>query len=484
MSEKNKRTEQQWVRILAQKELQEITSIAVMLDQYSNDDIASISALRKIISHDEGLLSCLLRVSNNLQSEDETILMEISNTDIELSIRSIKNICLTSKILQRLLASKNLVPNIYHHLTLLIVNAFYAGLLAKMVATDQSDDKQEAIYLTAILYNIGEILFWNTPSDAANKLIKDISLPAKKFQKKSQQLLGIKFSAISIGIVNTWHLGDLLIKEWDQPDSRDIEMQIVSLANQLSWAIACPPDNKIEFDNILKRISVIMKVETTVLKEEIKKTRELAIELFSSYGGSIFDHHIKKLPKSDDFSLVTKNSFIPTVSNDKAILATIKQLTKLCQNSHNIDDFLIFTLQQSAIILGLNRCTFWTITENNSQIEAHKSYNEHGKIEKFDSVITLKDKTNLVSHVFEIDDAIFVNNDTDAKWGDYMTPEIVKIIDKGVFCFVPVKIDEKVVGLISGQVFKKIEKFSNDDFSQFCFLIGHLNMCLSIISHR
>lgn len=484
MADKIKRTELQWVRILAQKELPAITSVATMLDKYANDDISSIPYLSKAILHDQGLSSCLLKVSNNSQRAAVSKVSTVSRAAIVLGIRAVKNICLTSKILEGLLDSKNLAPEVHHRLTMLMANAFHAGLLAKMMVPEHSDDIQEEVYLAAMLYHIGETSFWSTPNDVANKLIKDINLPPKKFQKKCQQLLGFKFSGLSIGLAKTWNLGDLLIKSLDEPDSRTIEMQTINLANQLSDAISCPPENKIEFDNILKRISVIMKIEVCFLKERINQTRELAIELLSSYGASVLEHHIKLLPKSDDFGKVNNHSFVAEISKEKALLGTIKQLTKLCQTSHNVNNFLSFTLQQSAIILGFERCTFWMLTPDNRQIEARTSYNETGHAETFHATIALHGKKNVVSHVIESDTAIFVNDSRDSKWVNYMTPELIKLIDKGSICFVPLKIDQKMVGLISGQIFKQTEKFDNDDFSQFSFIVEHLNMCLSIISHR
>lgn len=484
MTEKIKRTEQQWVRVLAQKELPAITSVAMMLDKYSNDDISSIPHLSKAILHDQGLSSCLLRVSNSSQRAAVSKVTTVSRAAIVLGIRAVKNICLTSKILEGLLESKNLAPEIHHRLTLLMANAFYAGLLAKMMVPDHSDDIQEEVYLAAMLYHIGETSFWSTPSNVANTLIKDVNMPAKKFHKKCQQELGIKFSSLSIGLAKTWNLGDLLIKALDQPDSRTVEMQTISLANQLSGAISCPPDTKIEFDNILKRISVIMKIDVRFLKERINQTRDLAIELLSSYGASVLEHHIKTLPKGDDFSKAVNNAFLAEMSKEKALLTTLKHLTKLCHSSKNINEFLTFTLQQSAVVFAFNRCTFWMLTTNSHHIEARTSFTDNGHAETFHSTINIGASANLVSHVIEMDNAIFVNNVQDAKWVNYMTPELTKLINNGLICFVPVKIDKKIVGLISGQLFAHSDQFDQEDFAQFSFLIEHLNMCLSMVSHR
>ncbi|MCP5077783.1 MAG: HDOD domain-containing protein [Psychromonas sp.] len=120
MVEKVKRTEQQWVRILAQKEMPAITSVASMLDQFSNDDISSIPHLSKAILHDQGLSSCLLKVANNSQRIAVSKINTVSRAAIVIGIRAVKNICITSKILEGLLTSNNLAPEVHHRLTMLM----------------------------------------------------------------------------------------------------------------------------------------------------------------------------------------------------------------------------------------------------------------------------------------------------------------------------------------------------------------------------
>ena len=67
MQEKSKLTPSQWVESLARVELPAITSIASMLDKFSNDDVSSIPKLSKVILHDQALSSSLLKVANNSQ---------------------------------------------------------------------------------------------------------------------------------------------------------------------------------------------------------------------------------------------------------------------------------------------------------------------------------------------------------------------------------------------------------------------------------
>lgn len=484
MPDKTKRSQTQWIELLAKNELPAITSIAGMLDKFSNDDKSSIPQLSKAILHDQSLSSCVLKVANNAHHISVRKVTTVSRASIVLGIQAVKNICLTSKILEGLLHSKNLGPEVYQRLTMLMANAFYAGLLAKMMVPDHSDDTQEEVYLAAMLYHIGETSFWSTGDPENEQLIKEEGLPDKQFQEHCESKTGIKFKNLSVGLAKTWNLGELLIKALDNPRSRTIEMQTISLANQLSTAISRPPATSLEFDKLLKKISMIMKIDVRQLESKIEGTRTLAIELLSSYGASILETHIKVLPKSYDFKEKIKPAKELAVSKEKSFLLTLKALTKLTRESKNINDFLTFALKHNSLIFNFERSTFWMLSSDKKSVAARTSYNKKGEEETFDSSITINESMNIVSHVIDMDSSVLVNNYRDPKWANYMSLALEKVIADGCICIAPLKIGDKTIGIISAQYFDNANKISDDDFSQFCFLVDHLNMCLSLIFHR
>ncbi|MFT5674416.1 MAG: HD-like signal output (HDOD) protein [Paraglaciecola sp.] len=484
MSEKIKLTPSQWVESLAKEELPAITSIASMLDKFSNDDVSSIPKLSKVILHDQALSSRLLKVANNSQRVSVKKITTVSRAAIVLGIQSIKNICLTSKILEGLLKNKDLVPDVYDRLMMLMANAFYAGLLARMMVPNLEDDTQEEIYLAAMLYHIGETSFWSTGSVLTEQLIKKANLPPQEFESYCASLTGVRFTELSVGLAKTWNLGELLVKSLDRPESRTDEVNIISLANQLSAGIANPPKSKAQFEQILARIAQIMKINKRQLESKIEATRELALKLLNSYGAEVLENYIKPLPKPSAFIEQTEKPVEPIQSQEQALLAALKTLTSLTKSTTNISEFLAYTLQVSAQIIGFERCTFWVLSRDKSKVESRTSYDNNGEVVRFDSSIQLDDNLNIIKLVIQKDNALLINDYRHVKWRNYVPLEIEKLIDNGVICLSPVKIGEKSIGVISAQSFNQSQEISQQNFSQFSFLIEHLNMCLTMISHR
>lgn len=483
MREDTKRTATQWVELLAKQELPAITSIASLLDKFSNDDTSSIPELSKAILHDQALSSTLLKVVNTSQHASIRKVTTVSRAAIVLGIQAVKNICLTSKILEGLLQAQNLSPEVYQRLLMLMANAFYAGLLAKMMVPDYSDDTQEEVYLAAMLYHIGETSFWSTGSALTEDLIKQVNLPAAEFEQQCEAATGVRFRELSVGLAKTWNLGDLLIKSLDQPESRAVEMQSISLANRLSAAIYSPAGNKAELEKVLQDIAKIMNIDRRRLVEKIEQTRVLAIKLLASYGATVLEGHIKSLPKGADFQQhdIADQS---RVSSEKALLLTLQELTRQTMAGTHINELLAVAVRQTASILGFSSCAFWILSSDKAQVESRLRYDNDGHIDSFRRSLSVSHSKNFVSLVIDKDMPIVVNDYKQEKWRHYTTDEMEKLTGKGAITIAPVKIGNKIIGIISAQFSQPGKKITDEQFNQFCFIVEHLNMCLMISSQK
>ena len=107
------KTTEQWIEFIANKELPAITSTASMLDKFSNDDKSSLPKLSQAILHDQALSSCILKVANSQQLKSVNKITTISRATVVLGIQTVKNVCLTAKLVDSLLASKSLDYRVY-----------------------------------------------------------------------------------------------------------------------------------------------------------------------------------------------------------------------------------------------------------------------------------------------------------------------------------------------------------------------------------
>lgn len=475
-------TIEQWIDLITQNELPAITSTAKMLDKFANDDKSSLPKLSEAILHDQALSSCLLKVANNLQHMSVNKVTTVSRATVVLGIQTVKNICLTAKLVSSLLASNSLDISVYERLTKLMASSFYAGMLAKMMVPHYSEELQEEVYLAAMLYRIGETAFWSSGGEMATRLANYQAKSTVDFEAFSKQLLGNNFSELSKCLAKTWNLSDLLVKALEQPETRTDEVKVIFYADKLSAIIAKPEGCKEDYQALLADIASIMNISEKQLLVRVDYTRQQAITLLASYGAEILTEHIKCVPKAKDFTEVCHiQDNVTDMPSDTILLNGVLQLTALTKTNKDINQFLKVAMQCIANAYGINRCSFLMLDKNKSKVKSRLIVGNNVEPDAQPIIIKVKQSENVIARVINLDTAMIINDYTEIRWQNLITEGIENIVCAGQTCFVPVKIAHSVIGVICFQIFTKEYKLSNQHFKQVCGLIEHLNLCLTMI---
>ena len=477
-----RRTTEQWVEVIADQELPAITSIARLLDGFANDDVSSIPKLSKAVLHDQSLSSCLLKVANSIQHMSHNKVTTVSRACVVLGIQSVKNICLTSKLIEGMLNNEALSPDIYEKLTRQMASAFFSGLLARMMVPSYNEDTQEEVYLAAMLYRIGETAFWCSGKEACEAVIEYSDLSQLEFEQKCSDIIGTKFSDITKGLAKQWSLGTLLEKSLDSPESRTIEMKIIYLSDKLSHFIDAPPETALEFNSVLDEICELKGITQNQLKAAIEQTREKAKELLSSYGAAYLGELLKPIPTIDDFQPRMTSAQAERQTKERAQLESLMALTQLSKTSKDFNEYIELILKSMSQIFGFQRSVFLMQTQDKKHVKARISINEDGHDENYKTQLALTETENILAYIIQKGEPVLINDYREVKWRNYISLEVEKLINEGVICLAPVKINHNVIGVIAGQNFNKRDKIRSEEFTQFCFLVEHLNMCLSMIT--
>lgn len=488
------KTAEQWIEVIANTELPAITSTVKMLDKFSNDDKSSLPKLSKAILHDQALSSCLLKIANNAQHHGVNKVTTVSRATVVLGIQTVKNVCLTAKLVDSLLVSKSVDFRVYEKLMQLMANSFFSAMLAKMMVPNYSDETQEEIYLAALLYSIGETAFWSRGGEIADQLVCAADIDSSGFKEYCEQEIGISFNSLSRGLAHTWNLSDLLIKALDQPESRTDEVKIVFFADRLSTSIAQPGENQEDFTKLLENIANIMQITVPQLKVRITHTRKQAAELLSSYGADVLIDLIKELPKASDFNKNARFSSIHQISKEKRVLTAFMKLTKLMKSSRDINEFLQTTLIDAVKAFDFDRCSFLMMSDDKTQVKSRFVLNSKAEDESTKIIINVRKSDNAIGRVLDSKMPALINDYSHRQWRDIITKELAEFIQDGALAIIPVKIGEKSIGVVCAQYFvtqQQMDKDSSkkriiatDDFQQLCSLIDHLNLCLTMIMLR
>lgn len=481
---------EQWIDLIANKELPAITSTAIMLDKFSNDDKSSLPKLSHAILHDQALSSCLLKVANSVKHIGVNKITTVSRASVVLGIQAVKNICLTAKLVDSLLASKSLDYKVYNRLLKLMTNSFYAGMLAKMMLPHYSEELQEEVYLAALLYTIGETAFWSCGGEHAEQLAQHSDKESIEFKAYCEKELGTSFNALSRGLAKTWNLSDLLYKALDEPENRTNEIKTIFFADKLSALIADPGDNENDFVELLENISKLMNITVPQLKIRIESTRKKATSLLNYYGAEVLIEHLNELPETSDFEKKIRLTPAVQITKETMLLAAFIRLTGLLKSSRVLNEYLRSTIIDCVNIFKFDRCSFLMMSDDKTQVTSRFVYNNKGIKESVKISFNIRQSENVIDRVLETKEPVLINDYTHREWRDLCTKDIVKFIEGGALAIIPVKIGNKVIGVLCAQYFfdrKKLTEdrtFSDEGFEQLCSLIEHLNTCLTMITMR
>ena len=97
---------------------------------------------------------------------------------------------------------------------------------------------------------------------------------------------------------------------------------------------------------------------------------------------------------------------------------------------------------------------------------------------------TLGRSNNVFSYAMDNGQAILIKDRQEAKWYQYITGEIAEFIVKGSMIICPIKVGQTPIGVITAQVFQHDKEISLTDFDHCSALVDHLNLCLTMLSHK
>ena len=346
---------------------------------------------------------------------------------------------------------------------------------------NHEESTQEEVYLAAMMYHIGETSFWSTGLPITDKLIENVDMPEADFQRYCASVTGVRFQDISIGLAKRWNLGDLLVKALDNPQARAVEMNIINLANRLTSAISAGQSGPL-MDKLLKEMSGIMKIDVAKVKKHIESTRDFATEMLNSYGASVLTSYIKPLPLDNSNQEAAPIPVIAQLSTEQGLLAMTKEINQLVKNKGKINDFLVSTLRNIAIVLDFEQCSFWALNKERNRLDCRMTFDEKGQPVMLSGSVSVGHIENVFSHALKKDEA----TEIDITRMDHVaiSADLEAVVNRGPLCIFPIKLNDRPIGLVSAQMVTTRRKLDPYQVAHLSFVLDHLNLCLSMAAMR
>ena len=180
-----------------------------------DDEISDIDEIAELISYDPVLSSKLLKLANSALYNFPKQVESVQKAVQVLGDKQVYNLVVASGAAE---AFSSLQPNVIA-LDKFWEHSINTALIAKHLAYQLGVKKDEPIYLSGLLHNIGELVVVQVKPDIAR--ICGQYQKGKKPWLKQQELLGFSYADCTVELLKQWQLPDRIIqplKQLNQPE--------------------------------------------------------------------------------------------------------------------------------------------------------------------------------------------------------------------------------------------------------------------------
>ncbi len=274
-----------WVEILNRQELGVVTATVQRVQAVLGNDRSSIQDLAKALQQDPDTTAKVLRVANSpayvIGPEPVTSLVRASTL---MGLDAIRNIVITNRLLEVLLAEHDLPERIRERLLTRIAASLHAAVLARQMMKNEDVIIREGVFIAALLDGIGECAFWSSRLPETLALDATLQEPGCDPEMAVRQLIGGTFRDLSRTLIQSWGLTSIM--EPADPDAGGAtEFALaVRLSNEIAEAVASEGWQSSAVRRRMPDIAELLLIETDEAAIRMNAWSKLAEELASCYG--------------------------------------------------------------------------------------------------------------------------------------------------------------------------------------------------------
>lgn len=281
-----------WVHYLDKVEFPLLSQSLHQICEMTDKSDASISQLASVLMKDANISSSVLRLANSAFYNPTSIAVStLSRAIVQIGFDAIKSIAICSLVVDSLHSD--------HHKQALfccLARSFRSAVLAKSLAKKFPLQQQEAIFVAALLYHIGEAAFWasgHPQSDEMGKILQNayIHISQEHHVERStiqRDVLGTQFKSISRGLVKRWNMGGLLEECLETP--RSLSARIVQSAISIS-SLSEPELQNSDLSRskviLINELSGLLKQPSKEIRTTLECSQKIADTLIKKLGLSV-----------------------------------------------------------------------------------------------------------------------------------------------------------------------------------------------------
>jgi HD-like signal output (HDOD) protein len=267
----------QWIEYLNSAELPVFANTARRLVAMSSDSACSAQDLAAVILNDSAMTAKVLRLANSvIYNPGSNRIDTVSYAIMLLGFDAVRNLALSIALIDTVLQGRA-----HDNAMNMLMLSLHAAVQAKELAHAGQLRNNEEVFIGAMLYRLGHIVFWCFPQGHANALLQmQEQMQPLEAQRK---VLGFTLDELTLALSEEWNLGAVVAAALTGKDSGFSHAPIVRLSHEIAEAIAKGWHNP-KLKNLVGDYAGMVRCRTDKAEQHLHDNASIAVKTLHDCG--------------------------------------------------------------------------------------------------------------------------------------------------------------------------------------------------------
>lgn len=447
----------------------------------ADDENSTFADLAWTILQDPALTAMVLKVSNSIYYNPiSKPISTVSRAVMRLGFDAVKTMCITASLIEAVLPKLG-----RKRVALEVARAFHAAVQAKMMVGRCKLIQPEEVFVAALLSRIGHIAFWCFAGETGNRLEEALDTSVQTESRVESQVLGFRLEELTLRLAHEWKLSGLLESVILGLDPNDPRTQAVKLGHSLAQSSEKGWDSP-QTKKTIQSIGEFLKIPETEASQIVHAAAKDAVDITASYGAKVCS---RLIPIPPEFA-VASHEDPPEIQRDypetdhALQLASLRDLSAIVHSRNgNVNAVMSVMLEGIHRGIGMDRVFLALLTPDRHAIKAKYGLGwlPEEQVESFLVSMHPSKPANIVRHVMENQQPIWVTEEPAQEILGLLTREVSEFIGNGPFFIMPVCMKGKSIGIVYADRTPSARELDNESFESFIFFGQQASISLSVL---
>ena len=482
MPENEKKDIQSWIKKITDNEMPIFGRTVQEIVSVSENDESSAGQLSQAVLKDAAMTGRVLKLANSAYYQrGEQSFSTISRAIMVLGFDTVRSMCLTVALVDSLVQGKN-----REHLSREMARSLHAATQARIIAKERNDKSPEEVYISTLLYHIGDLAFWCFCGEEGERMDAALSQPGATPETAQREVLGFSLNELSSGLAKQWSLSDLLNDTLDNPNSKDERTRSVVLSHKLAEA-AEQGWESIEVQRITKEMAELTSSKPSAITIKLHQgARQVAKD--SMYYGAKVVADIIPLPAQYASEKLT-NEEVDDVEypepDSGQQLKILQELTRLAAESTDLNGVMKMILKGIRSGVGMDRALFALMTPDRQMLHVKYALGDEGDNLQNNFTFNLNSRSaEVLKFCMESEKTLLLDHNSTAELASKVSRKLNDVTGTTTFVIAPIIIKNKVIGLYYADRCLSRRALQQENFDGFQFFTQQSNLILNHLASK